>query len=121
MNKPSTRAIGHAVEQRACAYLQDRGLHLVHRNYENDYGEIDLIMRDGNETVFVEVRSRNSSDYGTALESVDDHKQKKIIRAALGYLYEHSLFDKINCRFDVVSIDGTQWEWTIDAFTTDFF
>lgn len=94
---------GTVAEQLACDYLQKRGLQLVTKNYHCRRGEIDLIMQDQSTLVFVEVRYRASSKFGSALESVNTQKQQKII-----YTAEHFLSNQkasfSQYRFDVVAI-----------------
>jgi len=111
-------AQGTAAEGLACRYLEARGLILVARNYRCRVGELDLIMRDGEQLVFVEVRSRRHSRFGTPAESVTRTKQQRLLRAAAHYL-QHERLD-LPCRFDVVAIlqaDGEpRVEWIRDAF-----
>ena len=111
-------AQGTAAEELALDYLQARGLTLVMHNFRCRGGELDLIMRDGESLVFVEVRSRRHSRYGTPAESVTRVKQQRLIRAAAFYLQRQRL--DLPCRFDVVAIltadDAPQVEWIRDAF-----
>ena len=111
-------AQGSAAEDLACRYLEARGLALVARNVRYRGGELDLIMRDGEHLVFVEVRSRRHTRYGTPAESVTRSKQLRLLRAAALYLQRQRL--DLPCRFDVVAIlqaDGElQVEWIRDAF-----
>ncbi len=107
--------MGSASEDRACAYLQQQGLVLVTRNYRCRLGELDLIMQDGENLVFVEVRYRRQAWYGGALASVDAHKQRRLIAAAKHYLAYHPT--DAPCRFDVIAMDGTgQLQWIQGAF-----
>ncbi|OAI49638.1 hypothetical protein AYO45_06955 [Gammaproteobacteria bacterium SCGC AG-212-F23] len=117
-----TLELGRVAEQKACDFLQSQGLKLVTRNFRCDLGEIDLIMREGEDLIFIEVRSRgNQEDYGTALESVSPAKQKKVIRSAVFYLLGENLFNKIHCRFDIVSVSLKDYacEWVRNAFSTN--
>lgn len=111
-------AQGTAAEEVALRYLEARGLHLVTRNFRCRGGELDLILRDGEHLVFVEVRSRRSSQFGTPAESVTRSKQLRLLRAAAVYLQRQRL--DLPCRFDVVAILHTetepQIEWIRDAF-----
>lgn len=121
MNDISTLEFGHKKEEQAEKYLASHGMRLKEKNYRCKMGEIDLIMYDKDNTlVFVEVRYRNRDDYGGGLESVDNRKQKKLIRTATYYLQQKNLLDKIPCRFDVVAISDimseTTFEWIKDAF-----
>ena len=111
-------AQGIVAEELALHYLEARGLTLVTRNFRCRSGELDLIMRDGEQLVFVEVRSRRYACYGTPAESVTRTKQQRLLRAAAFYLQRQRL--DLPCRFDVVAIlqpDGEpQVEWIQDAF-----
>ena len=95
-------AQGAAAEELACRYLEAQGLTLVMRNFRCRWGELDLIMRDGEQLVFVEVRSRRHSRYGTPAESITRAKQQRLLRAAAFYLQYQQL--DLPCRFDVVAI-----------------
>lgn len=111
-------AQGSIAENLACQYLETRGLVLVARNVRYRGGELDLIMREGETLVFVEVRSRRQSTYGTPAESVTPTKQQRLIHAASLYLQRQALDPP--CRFDVVAIlqDGSapRIDWIRDAF-----
>lgn len=91
---------GIQAEQAAVRYLQQQGLVLLAQNYSCRYGEVDLIMRDGQVVVFVEVRLRSSRSYSSAAESIDWQKQQKLLRVAQGYLQQHPHI--VQSRFDVV-------------------
>lgn len=97
---------GRAAEDAACAHLQDAGLRLVARNVRMRCGEIDLIMRDGDSLVFVEVRSRRSRAHGGALESIDRRKQQRMIRAARAWIAGHPREAARPMRFDVLAYEG---------------
>lgn len=111
---------GKLAEQTACAYLQKSGLTLLQSNYHCRYGEIDLIMKDKIEIIFVEVRKRNRIDFGNAIESITIHKQQKLIKTAVHFLQHHNWLYRKPSRFDIVAIhpiDGTmQLEWIKNAF-----
>ncbi len=113
-------ATGKQAETSACKYLQTQGLTLVARNYLCKRGEIDLIMRDKNSTVFVEVRYRRNDRFGNGAESVDWRKQAKLLTTAEHYLQQHPKAAQSACRFDVVAItteNGQQTiDWIVDAF-----
>jgi len=100
--------IGNQAEIFAKEYLVNQGLQLVTENFFSRFGEIDIIMRDGDCLVFIEVRQRKSSDL--AIESITRVKQKKIIKTAQYYLLK--LGRECNCRFDVVALDEmSQVSW----------
>jgi putative endonuclease len=108
---------GKAAEAKALSYLQSRGLRLLQRNYRARGGEIDLIMQQEGTLVFVEVRYRKSSRFGSAAESVSAAKQHKLLNTASRFLQQQGL--DAPCRFDVVGISGsnqTEIEWIRDAF-----
>ncbi len=113
MTKP-----GELAEQLAAQYLQQQGLKLLQTNYRSRFGEIDLILQEGETHVFVEVRLRSNAAYGGATASIDARKQAKLLKTAQFYLSE---FKRVPpCRFDVVlmqSIDPNQIEWIKNAFT----
>lgn len=108
--------LGKFAEGRAETHLKNRGLKLVARNVRGRFGEIDLVMQDGDTLVFVEVRSRSRNDFGSAAESINAAKQRRIMLTAREYLARHA--DPPPCRFDVVTLDGNQAEpeWIRDAF-----
>lgn len=109
------QSLGERAEQQAKAFLQHKGLTIESHNYRCRTGEIDLIMRDGETLVFVEVRFRRNTDYGGALTSVDTRKQQKLTRAANHYLMTSGWQGP--CRFDVVGIDaGSETQWIRNAF-----
>lgn len=108
---------GAQAELLAAEYLRQQGLRLVAQNYRGRFGEIDLIMQDGDALVFIEVRLRCNTDYGGAAGSIDWHKQHRLIRTAQHYLTK--LGHLPPCRFDVVLMDDAQGchvEWIKNAF-----
>ena len=113
---------GQKAEQQAHDYLCRQGLDVLTRNYHCRWGEIDLIMKEADYLVFIEVRARKSSVFGSAIDSINYHKQQKIIKTALYYMTINKLQKKYTARFDVVSIQGimTQIEWVKNAFGHGF-
>ena len=109
---------GAQAEQTAARYLQQQGLQLVESNYRCRFGEIDLILRDGDILVFAEVRLRSRNNFGGAAASIDVHKQAKLIRAAQSYLA--GLSSVPPCRFDAVLMKSAEGvagiEWIKNAF-----
>ncbi len=112
----STR--GRQAETLAWEYLQSRGLRLLQRNFRSRRGEIDLVLQDHGSLVFVEVRYRHASRFGSGAESVDRHKQSKLIACAQHFLQTYPKMARQPCRFDVVSVGGSgeSIEWIRDAF-----
>jgi putative endonuclease len=92
--------IGAQAELFAVGYLRQHGLKLIAQNYRCRFGEIDLIMQDGEMLVFIEVRLRNSNKFGGASASIDFHKQRKLICTAQLYLSRLSYIPP--CRFDAI-------------------
>lgn len=118
---PTTKARGDAAEARALAYLQARGLVLVHPNYRvargpaQRGGEIDLVMRAADGTlVFVEVRLRLNAGHGGAAATVTASKQRSLLLAAQHFLLRFNTLPP--CRFDVVAIGPAGIEWLQGAF-----
>ncbi|MEM8845108.1 MAG: YraN family protein [Pseudomonadota bacterium] len=110
--------IGKKAEDVAHRFLKNNGLTLISRNYQCKYGEIDLIMQDKETLVFVEVRYRKSDKFGSATESVDRNKQRKIIFTANHYLCKTNT--SLATRFDVIALKPNESPlWIIDAFTAD--
>jgi putative endonuclease len=106
---------GAQAEQVAAQFLQRHGLTLIQTNYRCRFGEIDLILRDGQTLVFAEVRQRSRSDFGGAAASIDAHKQQRLILTAQHYLA--SLPRLPPCRFDALLLDATgSIEWVKNAF-----
>lgn len=114
---PDAQAIGKDAEHRAATLLLAAGLQLVRRNYRCRGGEIDLVMRDKDALVFVEVRFRRSDTFGGALASIDRHKQRRVTIAAQHYLQRHPWSGP--CRFDVVGLGPAPdaQSWIRNAFT----
>lgn len=109
---------GAAVEAAAQARLCAAGLVPVTRNARYRGGELDLVMRDGTTTVFVEVRYRATAGFGGGAASVDLRKRRKLVLAAQLFLLAHPALADQPCRFDVVEAWGEppQLRWLRDAF-----
>ncbi|AFJ02050.1 TIGR00252 family protein [Methylophaga frappieri] len=117
------RRKGLQAEQLACAYLEAQGLRLLSKNYYSRRGEIDLIMQEANTIVFIEVKARHESQYGSALETITIQKQSRIIATAQHYIQQHQIQNP--CRFDAVAIrffrentveKAVVSDWIRDAF-----
>ncbi|MCL1886903.1 MAG: YraN family protein [Betaproteobacteria bacterium] len=106
MNK---RQSGQAGEDAALAYLLTQGLTLVERNFSSRMGEIDLIMKDRDTLVFVEVRKRGRNDFGSAVASITHAKQQRLVKTAQLFLQKLSKIPP--CRFDVVALDKDKMTW----------
>jgi putative endonuclease len=108
---------GKDAEARAATFLESHGLHILVRNYRSRFGEIDLIARDGEMLVFVEVRARSSNAFGGAAASITSAKREKLRRTALQYLASAERTPQ--CRFDAVLLgnSASPIEWVRDAFS----
>ncbi len=114
---------GRTAEQLAARYLRDQGLVLVASNHRARVGELDLVMRDGQTLVIVEVRSRSSTRVATPAETIDRYKQRRIVLATQHFILRNRHYSEWPLRFDVVGItgqlDAAQITWIRDAFTLD--
>ncbi|WJD49835.1 MULTISPECIES: YraN family protein [unclassified Enterobacter] len=108
---------GEAWEVRARRWLEGKGLRFIAANVHARGGEIDLIMKHGPTTVFIEVRYRKTATFGGAAASVTRQKQLRLLQTARLWLARHNgSFDTVDCRFDVVAFTGNDVEWIQDAF-----
>lgn len=118
--KNSAYAQGRWAEQIALDHLLKRKLKLLERNFRSAHGEVDLIMRDDDVIVFIEVRYRANNHFHTALESIDRKKCERIIATGHFYLTEKQRRSQQNYRFDVVALSGTpeniEIDWIKNAF-----
>jgi putative endonuclease len=100
------KTFGNIGETLAAKYLENKGYQILEMNFSNKIGEIDIIAKQKDTIVFVEVKSRISTQFGLPREAVTAHKQYKIRTTALSYLKQKRLLDSL-CRFDVIEhLDG---------------
>lgn len=112
---------GFDIELKAQYYLQRQGLIYLSKHYACRFGEIDLIMKDQQCLVFVEVRSRNNPNFGSAIDSINPTKQKKLIKTALHYLQYHHLLDHQDARIDVIGQNyDQQIHWIKNALSVQY-
>jgi putative endonuclease len=97
------RQLGIDGERAAERFLRRHGYSIVERNYRCRLGEVDLIALDRRTVVFVEVKTRRCTRFGSPFDDVDLRKQRQIVRAAECYLDAHRLHDR-EVRFDVVAV-----------------
>lgn len=116
--RDTATAKGRRAEQAAARFLASHGLRVIAHNYYCRGGEIDLICRDGNALVFVEVRHRQNRDFGGAAASITPAKRRRILLAARHYLASEGQSDAA-CRIDCVLIDGEHIDWERNAFDAD--
>ncbi|MBT1451083.1 YraN family protein [Glaciecola sp. XM2] len=103
---------GACAEQYAKQYLIDKGLYFVAENYRVKVGEIDLIFKDHEQWVFVEVKYRENNTHGSAAEMFTTGKRRKLTRAIMCYLQSHDLnFHHTHMRIDLFAIDGDEVNW----------
>lgn len=118
MNTATASQRGRQAEDRALRFLQQHKLTLIERNYHSASGEIDLIMRDNDILVFVEVRARTGNHFMETIETIGPKKVQRLIRTAEHYLSKSKI--STLCRFDVVAISGAldtaRIDWIKNAF-----
>lgn len=113
MNKRKT---GSAAELRAEAYLSEKGVRIVERNFRNRHGEIDLIGYHEGFLVFFEVKYRRNNQKGVPESAVGFYKQKQICEVASFYRYVHKVPLNRAIRYDVIAIEGNDIRWYKNAF-----
>lgn len=112
--------LGRSGEATAAKYLKKCGFSIVKKNYSCKHGEIDLIAKDGDILVFVEVKTRSQQAFGSPASSVNSRKQIQISKAAHNYLVEHQVGD-VDARFDVVSVFMLKGEKPVIEHIPDAF
>lgn len=119
-----SQTTGHRSESRSAVWLERQGLQVLERNLLCRAGEIDLVARDGDVLVFVEVRYRGSASHGGAAASVNRRKQQRLLRAARfflpGIVQRHFLGRTPACRFDVICEQEGRIEWIRHAFMQEY-
>lgn len=99
----ASSAIGRRGEELAIEFLVRQRYRILERNYRKSFGEVDIIARDKNTLVFIEVKTRQSTRFGTPFEAVDIRKQRQLSRIAQEYLQSHDSAD-VSARFDVIAV-----------------
>ncbi len=111
---------GLEAEKLAATFLMSHGLKLVTQNYHCRFGEIDLIMQDAKTLIFIEVRLRSNSQFGSAGASITPQKQRKLITTAQHYLQQYEqTYGNYACRFDAILMNKTDLQnikWVRNAF-----
>lgn len=100
--------LGQWAEQTALLFLQSQQYQYVNKNYHSRFGEIDLIVKRGNELVFVEVKARSAGSYAEACEVISYSQRRKIIKTAQFFLQRYPNYYNFDCRFDVICFDFPQ-------------
>ena len=111
--------LGKTGEDLACAELQRRGYAIIARRYRRWGGELDIIARDGSTLVFVEVKARESHEFGAAAEAVTALKRRRMAQIAVDFVARHRL-DGCACRFDVVTVHLDDERIAIEVFPNAF-
>ena len=122
-----TRARGAKIEAAAQGWLSRAGLRAVAANANYRFGELDLVMLDGDgrdaTLVFIEVRYRRDARFGGGAASIDAGKRRRLVRAAQAFLASHRQYADASCRFDVIDASGDPdapaFNWMRDAFRAD--
>ena len=117
LNKP--QQFGQKAEGMAARYLKRCGYTIIARNHRTRCGEIDIIAREGETLVFIEVKARTSNRYGSAKSAVTPHKQRQISKVALAYL-QMTDQSHVKARFDVVTVTRNQGAHDIDLIRNAF-
>ena len=117
-HQPHTRARGRSAEAAAIAWLEERGYRIVARNHETPAGEIDAVACDGETLCFIEIKARDSDEFGSPLAAVNRLKQLRLGRAATLYLLEEPWDGP--CRFDVLGLTGTEDCWRYEPLENAF-
>ncbi len=116
--KLTTVALGKEGEDAAAKYLRKNGYKIVERNFRTRYAEIDIIATEGKTLVFIEVKTRSGSGFGTPAEAVGIRKQEKIIQAAMEYLSK--LKKEPLVRFDVIGVLHHNGSFSVDIIKNAF-
>lgn len=115
-NNLSTRKKGAVIEEAVSGYLKNKGYTILERNYICHFGEIDIIAKEKEYIVFIEVKYRKNAAFGYPEEAVDTRKQKKLLKTALFYIRQNHISIDNNYRFDVVSVTGNKVKIIKNAF-----
>ena len=110
------KLLGGAGEKQAVKFLKKKGYKILCVNFRISVGEIDIIAKDGETVVFIEVKTRSSDAFGRPSEAVDDKKRRKYVKVAQAYLVKNYGETDIPCRFDVVEVEEKQINHVINAF-----
>jgi len=113
------QSLGKRGEDLACAELEKRGYVILDRRFRTRCGELDIVARDGTVLVFIEVKARSGSNFGTPFESVTWKKRQRLSQMAASYLFARRLVS-VACRFDVVSVLEQEGTHTIELIRGAF-
>lgn len=116
----NNRALGSEYEEMAAQFLAKKGYQILQKNFRCKSGEIDLIAEHEGTLVFVEVKFRKNTMFGSPFEAVGHTKQRKICQTARYYLLKNKYSEQYSCRFDVIGIIGKQKEVQIEHIENAF-
>jgi putative endonuclease len=115
----SNQSLGHWGEQKAARYLQEKGYRIIERNMRTPYGEIDLIARHNSFLVFVEVKTRSSSNFGLPEDAITQRKREHLLASAQAYLLQNTDLDG-DWRIDVIAVQKVSSKYKITHFENAF-
>lgn len=116
MKNINKREIGKEYEKKAAIFLESKGYKIIKCNYFCRYGEIDIIAKESEYIVFIEVKYRKNTAFGSPEGAVNNRKMQHMKNAALDFLVKNFGTEEVLCRFDVVAFTGGQIHLIKDAF-----
>jgi putative endonuclease len=116
-----SRELGKLYEEKAAAFLAGCGYEILARNFTTRWGELDIVARQKNYLVFLEVKYRQNDFAGLPQEAVNKYKQNRLARAAMIFLKSHPALQELDIRFDILAISGDKYEIIPDAFAVADF
>src|SRR5215212_6569453 len=119
MSEDPRQILGKLGEELACVELERRGYAILARRYRTRFGEIDIVARDGETTVIVEVKTRDGDKFGDGADAMTEWKRRRVANMAIDFLCRHRLHDQA-CRFDVVAIDVSSSPPAVEVYTNAF-
>lgn len=114
------KAFGDWGEEIAVKYLEKKGFAIMHRNFRAERGEIDIIAREKDCIVFVEVKTGNSDKFGPPEERISISKRRQLYKIANAYIQNNPTPD-VDYRFDAVIVDGTPYKHEIRYYENAFY
>lgn len=118
--KTPKQVLGQKGEDIAVNFLSEKGYKIVERNFRAGHGEIDIIAFDGNDLVFIEVKTSNSNVFGHPATWVSEHKQKIVGETAEAFIYKNK-YNDTDCRFDVITIEFNKGLYKIEHIEDAFW
>ena len=115
------KLLGGVGEKQAVKYLKSKKIKVLEQNYFTPIGEVDIIAKEGDTLLFIEVKTRSNVRYGEPMESVTPFKQRHVIRVAEYYMKVNNIdFDETPCRFDVIEVKADNGKNTINHVENAF-